>query len=570
MKKYRKLNVKIGVFFLILVILVAIGMGALVYNVNYSGAMEFSTTQLIKYGNYINDSIDSAMVDTMLKDSDDAYHIYDGYKAYYDEFDEYDAEVNYYNDDEAYNIYTLTFMELRGVQEELDITHICVYLPCMDENGEVTEEAVILYDLNYSVLVERELGDHVKRYKEYKLIKEMFRTGEPQTTDMFSAEENGGRQLTSLVPLKRATGAPYGVILVACRMDTVHENALQASIMMIIFAVVIIVAFANILLIFLQHRVIRPIKLLSERMNHFVTNGNEFTNSHVTEIRTRDELENLADNFNSMADSIISYTSDLKQVTASQERLRAELDVAGGIRSAISAEITYPAFTERSDFDLCASMKNTVYNSCSFCNYFLTDEDHLLIVLGESVGKTLPSMLMSMLASTNISALARMHVEPYKIAYDTNNSLCGFERNDMSMTVSALIARIDLKNGIMTYVNAGMPPMILKRPGEQYIADTEDIQFNLGEMHGVSFEQKSIQISQGTTMFFTSYGVAEIKNADGEKFTLPRVTAALNGISSHTYPLNEMIDELERGLDDFGSGVPRELDTTILGFRYLR
>ena len=123
-------------------------------------------------------------------------------------------------------------------------------------------------------------------------------------------------------------------------------------------------------------------------------------------------------------------------------RLTIGSDVAGSIRSAVSAENTFSAFAERSDFELSASLKNTVYNSCSFCNYFLTDENHLFIVLGESVGKSLPSMLMSMLAATNICALAKMGVEPHKIAYETNNSLCGFERNDIGMTVSALIARL--------------------------------------------------------------------------------------------------------------------------------
>ena len=540
MKKYRKLNLKIGGFFLILVILVAVGMGALVYRVNYNDSLNFSTKQMIKCGNYINDTIITGMIDTWLQDGKD-------------------------------DAYVLTEYDLKGIQREFELSYISVYRPCMDANGEISDEVVFIFDLNPendTTDPKRELGEHVVRSKEHELIKEMFRTGEPQTTDMFK-ETVDGKQMMAFVPLKLDDGSIYGVILIACRMDNVQHTAANASIMMVAISEAVIVVFAMIMLIYLNRRVIRPINLLSDRMNHFVTKGHEFDNSYVTQIHTRDELEQMADNFNSMADSIVKFTGDLRQATAAQERMRAELDVAGSIRAAISSEITYPAFTERSDFDLCASLKNTVYNSCSFCNYFLIDEDHLLIVLGESVGKTLPSMLMSILASTNICALARMHVEPHRIAYETNNSLCGFERNDMSMTVSALIAQIELSTGVIKYVNAGMPPMIIKRTGEQYLSGHEEMLFNLGEMHGVSFEQNTIQLNQGETVFLTSHGVSELKNAYGEEFTLARATAAINEIASRVYPLNEMIDMLENELDVFGAGAPRELDTTILGFRYL-
>ena len=162
-----------------------------------------------------------------------------------------------------------------------------------------------------------------------------------------------------------------------------------------------------------------------------------------------------------------------------------------------------------------------------------------------------------------------MHAEPYKAAYEANNSLCSFERNDMSMTVSVLIAEIDLTTGLMKYVNAGMPPILIKHTGEAYIREEEAMQFNLGEMHGVTFEQKTIQLNQGMTLFFTSYGIPEMKNNIGESFTEERLAEEINDIASQNYPLNEMIGELENRLEAFRNGAANLLDTTILGFRYL-
>lgn len=540
MKKYHTLNVKIGAFFLGLVVLIGVGMGSLIYHVNYSNSVETSKKQLVRCGNYVSNIIDADKIETWLKNGE--------------------------NDE-----YRTTKKDMVAFQSCYELSYMFVYRPCLDENKNFTGEVEFIFDFNPPQDTEdkeRKLGEHVSDIREKEQITEVVKTGEPQSSHQIDGTLEGPL-LAAFVPMKLSTGENYAIVGVSRSIEKVKQDAMQASVMMTVAVELVIVLFAAAILFYLYRKVIRPVKYLSGRMENFVSGGDKLSDKHVTEIRTHDELEQMADNFNKMTDSISKYTSDLKNITASEERLRAELDVAGSIRSAVSAELTYPAFTERSDFELYASMKNTVYNSCSFCNYFLTDEDHLTIIIGESVGKSLPAMLMSMLAATHISALAKMHVEPYSIAYGTNNSLCGFERNDMSMTVSAIIADIDLARGEMKYVNAGMPPIIVKRTGEPYQCETESMQFNLGEMHGVSFEQKTMKLNQGTALFFTSYGVPEMKNKYGEKLTNSRLSEEINTIAGRRYPLNEMVAELELKLEMFGSGVQSELDTTILGFRYL-
>ena len=94
------------------------------------------------------------------------------------------------------------------------------------------------------------------------------------------------------------------------------------------------------------------------------------------------------------------------------------------------------------------------------------------------------------------------------------------------------------------------------------------MQFNLGEMRGVSFDQKQMTLQQGSSIILTSYGVSDMKNADGERFTAERVEQEINDIGTSRYYLNEMIDELDRRLDEFRGDSAIERDTTIVGFRY--
>lgn len=540
MKKYHKLDVKLSYFFLILLLIVAVLVGNLVYFINYKNTVDYSKQLMARCGKYVDETIDAEMAQKWLENG---------------------------ADDE----YNLTKKDLEAIKSVFKISYLYVYRPEYDNNGELTGEVTFLFDLNPEDADKNKiyaLGQKTSDIQEFGQVKELMNTGSEQYYYDLSTS-NEGKLMTVLVPLKTDDNRIYAVIGVCFPMQSVKELAIRTAVILVVVFEAVIIVFAVVLLFFIRKRVVGPVKLLAGRMDSFVSSGNEITDFEPIKITTHDELEYMTDNFNSMAESMIRYTKDLKEAAVTQERLRAELDVAGNLRSAMSAETDCDLFTERKDFELCASLKNTVYNSCSFTNYFLVNENRLFIVMGESVGKTLPSMLMSMLASANIGALARKGDEPYRIAYETNNSLCRFESNDISMTVSALIVDIDLSSGIMRYVNAGMPPVIIKHPGEAYVCDDEaEMQFNLGEMHGVSFTQKTIRLYQGSTLFFTSYGVTEMKNPDGEEYTKERLSDELNDLSGKHYPLGDIISKIESSLEEFRKDNPVLLDTTILGFRY--
>lgn len=541
MKKYRKLNLKISFFFLILVVIIAIVMGALTYTVSYYSNMIYSISLLERCGNYVDRVVDADRIK---------------------EWMQYGTDITY----------ELIKSDLDSIREEFGLSYLFVYKPTIDKSGIVQRDSVIIFDLNPENIDPSRVfnfGDHYFVETDYEQLQRVFDTGKPQTSSRYTPTNNTELIIT-LCPLRLDDGEIYAVAGVCGSLDRIKSIAIRSSVTLVTIFEIMVLLFAIVFLFYVQRRIVHPVKKLSSSMDKFVSSASSegFVFMEVTDINTRDEIEQMTDNFNSMAQSMIKYTEDLKSMTTSRERLKAELDVAGSIRSTVSAELAFPAFSERSDFELFASLKNTVYNSCSFCNYFLTDENHLFIVIGESVGKTLPGMLMSMLTSTNICALAKMGVEPYRIAYETSESIGGFEHEEMSMTVSALIVMIDLSKGEMKYVNAGMPPIIIKETGKPYASLNEGIQFNLGEMKGVSFKQNTIRLNQGSSIFLTSYGVSEMKNSDGEKFSEERVVAAINEIAHENYPLQEMISELESRLDRYRGGAASELDTTILGFRY--
>ena len=539
MKKYSRIQVKTIIIFLLMTLIVSALIGTVIYQIIYKNAIKSSEKQLLRCSKYSSE---------MLKAETLQGWIDNGADEKYSDIREF----------------------LEDIKECFDLSDLFIYKLNYDADGKLLDDVVFLFDILPDPDYREKpmmLGERTKQVEEFEVVKEVAESKEPRVTDDLEGDVPE-RTLFAFDPILDKDGSVYAVVCLSRSVQLTRKEALAEILKIAIIYVVVMTAFVVFFMSYMHRGIIKPVKLLSNRMNHFVSDFNEQSYIPVTEITTGDEIEQMSDAYNKMSESIITYTNDLKEATAEQERLKADFAVAESVRSATSAEISYPAFPERNDFDLYASLSNTVSKSCSFCNYILSDEDHLYIVIGESVGNTLPAMLMSMLASNSIRCLAKMGYYPYQIAAETNDQLCSFEHSDNNLNVSVLIAQIDLKTGVLRYVNAGMPPMLIKRPGEAFEPEELAIQFNLGEMPGVTFDQKQLTLQQGSGIILTSYGVCDMKNSDGERFTTERVEKEINDIAASKYYLNELIDEFDQRLNTFRGDCDIERDTTVVGFRY--
>jgi serine phosphatase RsbU (regulator of sigma subunit) len=110
--------------------------------------------------------------------------------------------------------------------------------------------------------------------------------------------------------------------------------------------------------------------------------------------------------------------------------------------------------------------------------------------------------------------------------------------------------------------------MLVKRPGENYMIENPERPFSLGQMRGISFDQKMIQLYQGSTVLLTSFGISEMTDENGSKYGIERLIGVMNRISGNVYDLDKTIIELEKDLETFRGEAPVSLDTAVLGFRY--
>ncbi|MBR2067132.1 MAG: SpoIIE family protein phosphatase, partial [Solobacterium sp.] len=120
----------------------------------------------------------------------------------------------------------------------------------------------------------------------------------------------------------------------------------------------------------------------------------------------------------------------------------------------------FPAFPERDEFDVFASMNPAKEVGGDFYDFFFIDNKHLGIVMADVSGKGVPAALFMMIAMTLIKNNALSGKRPAEVLQDTNNQICA--NNKEEMFVTAWFGILNIESGHLVAVNAGHEFPMLK------------------------------------------------------------------------------------------------------------
>ena len=123
------------------------------------------------------------------------------------------------------------------------------------------------------------------------------------------------------------------------------------------------------------------------------------------DVQRNDEIGTLGRTFNQMTTSLKQYIAQKEQEDAARQRIANELEFASMIQlSALPS--TFPPFPDRTDFDVYATMKPAKEVGGDFYDFFLVDDDHLVLVIADASGKGVPAAMFTMTAKTLIKTIA--------------------------------------------------------------------------------------------------------------------------------------------------------------------
>lgn len=255
-----------------------------------------------------------------------------------------------------------------------------------------------------------------------------------------------------------------------------------------------------------------------------------------------------------------------RQIKDSEERQRisTELDVATRIQADMLPCI-FPAFPDRQEFDIYATMNPAKEVGGDFYDFFMVDETHLAIVMADVSGKGVPAALFMVIGKTLLSDHTKPGVDLGDVFEEVNELLC--RSNSEGLFITAFEGVLDLVTGEFQYVNAGHEMPFLARAGGIYEAHKLPAGFVLAGMEGMKYQSGSTMLSPGDKIFHYTDGVTEATNAAHELYGRERLTEVL--VKNTSKSPAELLPIIKADIDAFVGDAPQFDDITMLCVEYI-
>lgn len=369
--------------------------------------------------------------------------------------------------------------------------------------------------------------------------------------------------ITAMIPLINSEGECKAILCVQRQMDKMIEvrNSYVRKVLlaMAITALLIIIGLS----LKLTRSLLRPIHVITAEATRFaaenVRTGEKLTNT----IKNTDEIGQLADAIDRMELQVHDYVSHLTRVTAEKERISTELSLAARIQMDMIPSV-FPAFPDRKDFDIYASVEPAREIGGDFYNFFLIDETHLCAIIADVSGKGVPAALFMMASTIVLVDNARMGKSPAEILKSANEAICATNREEMFVTV--WLGILDLETGKLTTANAGHEYPYLKQPGGAYEMVSDPHSFVVGGLEGIVYRNYEIMMEPGARLFVYTDGIVEATDKDEVLFGTERLLNALN--KEPDAEPEKLLANVKESVDRFVADAEQFDDMTMLCLEY--
>lgn len=275
------------------------------------------------------------------------------------------------------------------------------------------------------------------------------------------------------------------------------------------------------------------------------------------------EVGDLARSYISMVEDIGGYVTNLQKVTAEKERINAELSLASSIQAHMLPCI-FPAFPDRDEFDVYASMTPAKEVGGDFYDFFMVDDSHMAVVMADVSGKGVPAALFMVIAKTLLKNYTQSGIKPEEVFTTVNRLLC--DGNDAGLFVTAWLGVLELTTGKLTFVNAGHNPPMIKQNGGEFTYLKSRAGFVLAGMDTIKYRQNEITIAPGDRLLLYTDGVTEATNSQNQLYGEERLSAFMNAHSDEK--AEDILRDLKLDIYAFQGEAPQFDDITMLMLDY--
>ena len=367
--------------------------------------------------------------------------------------------------------------------------------------------------------------------------------------------------ITTLVPVKNTEGEVVALLCIQRPISELYEARRPYLARIAVLTVLLAAIAAAFYALFIRRQIVSPLTKVSQEASRFAREN--VRGDDLGRISRVKEIDNLAVSIDKMETDMIVSMQNLTAVTADKERITAELTLASSIQENSIPNI-FPAYPDRDEFDIHASMTPAKEVGGDFYNFFLIDDDHLALVIGDVSGKGIPAALFMMVTNILISDRLRMGSSPADTLTFVNADLCEHNRADMFVTL--WIGILELSTGTLTASNAGHEYPAIRYPDGSFELFRDKHGLAAAAMDGIRYKEYTVAMQPGTKLFVYTDGVPEATDSSGSMFGTARMLDALNRAPDASP--QEVLQTVRHAVDGFVSEAEQFDDLTMLCIEY--
>ena len=254
---------------------------------------------------------------------------------------------------------------------------------------------------------------------------------------------------------------------------------------------------------------------------------------------------------------------NLRRTRSAKERMEEELNIGREIQMSM-LPVRFPAYPEREEFDVFATLQAAREVGGDFYDFFFVDENRFCVCIGDVAGKGVPAALFMAVTKTMLKMSASMSDSTAVIMSKVNTEISG--ENTESMFVTVFMGILDVRTGDFVYTNAGHNPPFLKRCDGSIERIGQRHGPVIGAVEGLDYTEDHLTLEPGDLLLLYTDGVTEAMNVRNELFRESRLVGALESCPSDTVEsqVQNTVDAVKR----FEGEAEQADDITVLAVRF--
>ena len=199
-----------------------------------------------------------------------------------------------------------------------------------------------------------------------------------------------------------------------------------------------------------------------------------------------------------------------------------------------------------------------------FYDCFMVGDDHLAIVVADVSGKRLPAALFMATSMALIRSNVQSGGDLDKALEKANRELSA--NNSMKYFVTVWVGEINLRNGNVTFVNAGHNPPFVRKGGKyEMLRSPPDFVF--GRKKRTTYNRQHAKLDIGDGLFLYTDGVTEAVGPDGSMFGEERLKESLSSAGSK--PPEDVLARVRSDVSAFVGDTDQSDDMTMMQVDYI-